>query len=466
MSAGDESAILVLAMLASVCSSVVSGALSYTCTKGTFDLNNLDFEKCIQLPEEGDGSGGGGAAVETYGSDYAAAGEDLLVCFNTFFSNESRTCFTDTSQIGVRWAWLNSDLASSCREKVAKYFIEVSSSSDNHNKKYGYAVVGKDANSIIISDASAVMVDGENKQNVRLYITPLDASGAKIADTATAEVDVGSSATESCDAIGGTAVPFSEFQELSTAVAESGTPCTGGTWSEPGPCIADDGVTELTGEPGACGAGTALKVLTGYTGGPPCVTEKRERCAKECPEPTPTDCVLARLPNGEINWNPYPGTPDYNSTCRTQCAASGATTESIFASADVLEDAQGNGQCAYTQTTTCECPRDCVGSWQHTGDESRYCLEPPYQNNMEATYKVEKFTVSTPAAGGGSCPDQNKTRKTRTNLTLGGTDWTGTWHWSQIEISGNQYRRTDLPSYMTSNWKDIPSKCPPSESFG
>ena len=465
MSAGDNAAtgMLVLAMVVSVCSSAISGALTYTCTGGSFKTEDFNTDKCLGWPDKENGSGGGGG-VQTYGSEYAAAGEDLLVCFATFFSNESRTCFTDTSQIGVRWAWLNSDIASSCREKVAKYFIEVSSSSDNHNKKYAYTVVGKDANSIIISDASAVMVDGENKQNVRLYITPLDASDAKIADTATAEVDVGSSATESCDAIGGTAVAFSEFKELSTAVAESGTPCTGGTWSEPGPCMADDGVTELTGEPGACGAGTALKVLTGYTGGPPCVTEKRERCAKECAEPTPTDCVLARLPNGEINWNPYPGTPDYNSTCRTQCAASGAETESIFASADVLEDAQGNGQCAYTQTTTCECPRDCVGSWQHTGDESRHCL--PDSTNMEATYKVEKFEVSTPAAGGGSCPNQNKTRKTRTNLTLGYNDWTGKWHWSSIEISGDKYRRTDLPSYMTASWNDIPSKCPSSESYG
>ena len=459
--ANAEAGILVVAMMACVFSSAVSGALTYTCTKGTFEFDQFDADHCFAIPEDegssGSGGGGGeGGGVDTFGSSYAAAGEDLLVCFSAFFSDESRTCFTDTSQIGVRWAWLNSDLASSCREKVAKYFIEVSSSSDNHNKKYGYSIVGKDANSIIISDASAVMVDGDNKQNVRLYITPLDASGAKITDTATAEVDVGSSATETCDAIGGTAVAFSEFTELATTVAESGTPCTGGTWSEPGPCMADDGITEITGEPGACGAGTALTVLTGYTGGPPCVTEKRERCAKECAEPTPTDCVLARLPNGEINWNPYPGTPDYNATCLSQCAASGAANESIFASADVLEDAQGNGQCAYTQTTTCECPRDCVGSWQHSHNEERQCKDDTSEN---ATYKVEKFVVSTPANATGSCPDANKVRKTRTDFRFRIKNWYEGWKDIDIEVDGMRYKSTSSSGI----WKDIPSSCPVSE---
>lgn len=462
--ANAEAGMLVVAMMVSVFSSAVSGALTYTCTGGSFDYDQFDADKCLTLPEEdggGSGGGGSGGGVNTYGSDYAAAGEDLLVCFSTFFSNESRTCFTETSQVGVRWAWLNSDLASSCRDKVAKYFVEVSSSADNHNKKYAYTVVGKDANSIIISDASVLMVDGDNKQNVRLYITPLDASGAKITDTATAEVDVGSSATESCDAIGGTAVAFSEFTELETPVEGSGTPCTGGTWSEAGPCMADDGVTEITGEPGACGAGTALKVLSGYTGGPPCVTEKRERCAKECPEPTPTDCVLARLPNGEINWNPYPGTPDYNATCLAQCSASGETTESIFASADVLEDAQGSGRCAYTQTTTCECPRDCVGSWKHTSTEDRWCEQ---DTTRSATYKVEKFTVSTPANATGSCPDEGKTRKTRTHFGARVKMWTGNWENLNITVDGMRWKAILPPgSAATANWVDIPSTCPVSE---
>jgi len=70
--------------------------------------------------------------------------------------------------------------------------------------------------------------------------------------------------------------------------------------------------------------------------------------------------------------------------------------------------------------------------------------------------------VSTPAAGGGSCPDQNKTRKSRTELTYRVKDWTGAWINKDIEISGNKYKLKVNPPF-TSDWKTVPSKCPSSE---
>lgn len=415
--------IMMVGLMACVFSAALSAGFAYTCTGGSFDPDDFDTDKCLELfPEDDDdgGGGGGGGDGGDGGSEDAPSSQDLTICGTQFFSNESRTCFTGSEQVGVRWAWLNNDTASSCREKVAKYLVEISSSKDNHNTKKMYSVVGKDSNSIIISGAGSFMVQNGNKQNVKIYITPLDASGAKISQTAVAEVDTSSSNTDTCDAIGGTAVALSSFTDVSTSSSsssEGGTDCVGGTWSAPGPCMADDGVTVLTGEPGKCGAGTAKLTLSGYTpptGGGTCVTEKRERCTNPCPVETPTPCVLARLPNGEINWNPYPGTPDYNATCRTQCAASGAATESIFASADVLEDAQGTGACNYTQTTTCTCPRDCVGHWQRASStETRDCLAVPNSWPVQADYMSESFIVDTPANETGSCPDQGRVRKTR-----------------------------------------------------
>jgi hypothetical protein len=414
----DDGGAMIALMMGFMVSCVVSAtSFGYTCTGGTFDLEKFDVDRCFELPEEDDGSGGGGGGGGG-GSAQTPESKDLVICDAQFFSNESRTCFTGSQQVGVRWAWLNSDVASGCREKVGKYLIEVSSSSDNHNKKYMYKVVGKDANSIIISGASQLMTSSGNSQNVRIYITPLDSSGSKLSDTATAEVDTGSSNTDTCDVIGGAAVPFADFVPVTTQEEENATDCVGGTWSDPGPCIADDGVTELTGEVGKCGAGTALRTLSGQTpasGGGSCVVEKRERCTKPCPVETPTPCVLARLPNGEINWNPYPGTPDYNDTCKKQCAESGATTENIFASADVLEDAVGTGACNFTQTTTCTCPKDCVGHWQQMPSESKRNCTDNYlaRNTVYADYKVEKFIVDQDENETGQCPDKGKTRRTR-----------------------------------------------------
>ena len=463
---GEESSMFVVMMILCSCSIALTAGLGYTCTGGSFGLDDFDMGKCLELfPEDTSGGGGGGG-----GSQTVPDSQDLTICGTQFFSNESRTCFTGSEQVGVRWAWLNSDTASSCRDKVAKYLVEVSSSIDNHNTKKMYNVLGKDANSVIISGASSLMTSGGNAQNVKIYITPLDASGAKISETAVAEVDTGSSDTDTCEAIGGTAVPFADFLQVTAGAAETGEGCSGGTWSPPGPCMADDGVTELTGEVGKCGTGSALLTLSGQTpasAGGSCLVEKRERCTKPCPEETPSDCLLARLPNGEINWNPYPGTPDYIDTCKTQCKASGATTEQIFASADVLEDAVGTGNCYYTQTTTCECPRDCVGHWNPTGsDPARKCTTNPSAWGPFAVYDNKEYIVDTPANSTGECPNRGKRAKTRGRIyylyktgptSYGERDQEISADGSQIRAPGNPWRNlTDENLRM----------CPATETIG
>jgi hypothetical protein len=287
--------------------------------------------------------------------------------------------------------------------------------------KYKYDVVGSSANSIVISDASSLMSGSEN---IKIYVTPLDASNLKLTDTVEVTVDLGNSDVESCNAVGGTPVPFSSFTEISnnTTPSSQSQSCTG-TWSPPGPCTADDGATILTGEVGKCGTGTSLRTCPdgcpGETNDSGCVTEKRERCENACPEETPSDCILARLPNGEINWNPYPGTPDYNAACAEVCLTSGGDTGEVYASADVMHDAVGSGNCAYSQTTTCTCPKDCTGHWEREPDEvDRSCFpnEQSWGIYPFATYKVERFVVDDDETGAtGTCPDRGKWRRTRTS---------------------------------------------------
>jgi len=479
MSGGDDGAILIVGMMACVCSVVLSAGLTYTCTGGSFDPDDFDTEKCLELfPEDTSdgGGGGGGGGGGSGGSENVPRSQDLTICGTQFFSNESRTCFTGSEQVGVRWAWLNNDTASSCREKVAKYLVEVSSSMDNHNTKKMYNVLGKDANSVIISGASSLMTSSGNAQNVKIYITPLDASGAKISETAVAEVDTGSSDTDTCDAIGGTAVPLANFVQVTAGTAGTGEDCSGGTWSPPGPCMADDGVTELTGEVGKCGTGSALLTLSGQTpasAGGTCVVEKRDRCTKPCPVETPSDCVLARLPNGEINWNPYPGTPDYNATCKQQCEASGATTEEIYASADVMEDAVGTGNCHFTQTTTCTCPRDCVGHWNPAGSDTypgRKCAESIYTPAPYFYYDKKEYVVDQNENATGKCPNRGKKIKTRGRayrfLHTGPPSNPLVQHEYEVSADGMQLRR---PGSTTYQWFNLTPEnlriCPQTETY-
>ena len=157
---------------------------------------------------------------------------------------------------------------------------------------------------------------------------------------------------------------------------------------------------------------------------------KKLKVERPCPAETPSDCVLARLPSGQINWNPYPGTPDYNAACAEACRTGGGTTGQVYASADVLEDAVGSGRCTFSQTTTCTCPKDCVGHWRDTGTSEKSCGwfklgvggspgSGPYDSGdytQTATYRNEEFVVDTEAQGTGSCPDRGRTRQTRTNI--------------------------------------------------
>lgn len=330
---------------------------SYTCTGGTYDFGAFDASMCFQWPEKGSTSGGGGGGSSTpggggggnpasYTGDFAASAH-FSSCDGAVAIK--RECRQADGSFGVRWDTIM------CTEHVAKFAVDISSSADA-TKTYRYITENSPGrNSIIINNVPSNFHSG---QNITIKVIPLDQYEKKIS-TATENVLDKDSSYEKCEGIGGNPVAFALFKEV-RAAPPAAVDCSGGTWSAPGSCMADDGVTVLTGEPGKCGAGITKRILSGYTPaqhGGTCKTEEGTRCYVPCPAESPSNCVLAKYPQthptraGQILWNPAPATPDFNYMC---CNVE--PKGKVFQSADVLEDAQGTGTCQYTQEITCSCP--------------------------------------------------------------------------------------------------------------
>lgn len=342
--------------------SFVSG--TYTCTNGTFDFSNFDSSSCFKLPEDdktgSPGAGGGGGFDVGLGGEVSEpaaftgdfpASAHFSECDGAVAIIKECRELKDSghASVGVRWD------THMCKEHVMKYSIDIFSSADT-DKRYRYITSNSPGkNSIIIS---SIPYHFHTDQNITIIVTPLDQYNKKIS-TGTEVVLDSESTYEICDSVGGNPTGFGLFREVKEA-PPAPVNCTGGTWSAPGSCMSDDGRTVLTGEPGKCGAGITKNILMDYTPaqyGGTCNTEKGTRCYVPCPSEEPADCVLAKYPQdhptlpGSIAWNPAPGTPDYNYMC---CHVE--PKGKVFQSADVLEDAQGNGKCNYTQEITCSCP--------------------------------------------------------------------------------------------------------------
>ena len=326
-------------------------------------MTEFEIDRCFELPEKknggsGGGSGGGGTGGGGGGNDPSAyqgdfpRSPDASRC-DGMINITDRVCRQADGTFGLRWQW--NDSALDCRDLTSKYAIDVSSSVDS-NKKIRYITEPSSTkNGIIVNQVPSSFHSG---QNMTMSVTPLNTFNQKISNAANKEFDSGQE-FESCTELGVTPVSFNYFREI-TAPAPAPVDCSGGTWSAPSACMADDGVTVLTGEPGKCGAGITRSTRSGQTPamyGGQCQTSSGTRCYVPCPSDEPADCVLAKYPSdhptraGQVHWNPAPGSADFQYMC---CNVE--PKGKVFQSADVLEDAQGSGKCDYTQEVTCSCP--------------------------------------------------------------------------------------------------------------
>ena len=206
-------------MLMSCCVSIIiAGGGFWTCTGGTFDTGDFDFEKCLTIPSDDDLTGPSptgptGPTVPTGPTaPTAPSGGGGILCADSgsLYFDETKTCFSSKSKlIAVRWSWADSADAWECKGKVNRYFIELSSSNDNHTNKYSTIVYSKDSNSLIIDFSGAETIF--NQQNIKFFITPMNSGGEKLATTPIMTiVDTGSAGMDedSCEAVGGNPLNF------------------------------------------------------------------------------------------------------------------------------------------------------------------------------------------------------------------------------------------------------------------
>ena len=404
-------------MMGGAFSCMLSAAgFGYTCTGGSFDLNQFDTVRCLEWPENnsntntggvvGGGGGGGGGGTYTPPSSIPTSG-DFLKCVGSIFPNETKTCFDkSTSSAGLRWTWATTDEADECKSKVSKYRIDISSSDTNHGVIRRYTVSGGSANSFRFKNCPTSFLDGTN---VKFVLSPLTAQDELLITPVETELDT-NSAGESCEDIGaGNLVSAIDFKSL-TLVVQAATPpppatdCTGGTWGDWGACIKDGSLVT------ACGNyGMKTRYLTGYTPaahGGTCVTEQSESCytgacPSATPPPPPQDCVLS-------GWFDF--TPDGQRICSKTCGGGVKTQKRV-----VEISAAYGGTCpTTTQQVACNthaCPVDCQGTWELGSQYTKSV--PAEKGTTNCEYRDDTYRVTRPAVGtGAACPYTDGARRT------------------------------------------------------
>jgi len=415
-----DGAILAVGMMACFFSAVMSAGLSYTCTGGSFDPDDFDTKKCLDLfPEDTSGGGGGGGTTNPATNPTAPGTETCTY----LYEDKLTTCYdVNSGEAGVRWEWLDSDEAEACKAGVTKYGIVISSSQYNHNVKYKFPdIIGRDSNAFKFNGAPGGFLGG---QNIKFEITPMNDRDEKIGNTVTATLDTNNS-SETCNAHGN-AVPFSKATSLGAVGLKPNltpTPCQGNTYTPPSACMRGDVV--LDGTPSKCGQGminwaldtSAADYVAAKDGGA-CTLAHSRVCEVPCPPdaPPPPACneyVLGWQENlglGCVADNFNHSTPPTDENAYTKYTGGYypvGGSDGVKQFYKLSTDPQNCPKltewraCGYT-----EAPVNCVGQWINNGAEylkSKQCNGCTC-TRAAAYYQPKKYKVTTQAnATGAAC---------------------------------------------------------------
>ena len=372
---------IIIVLILCCCFMVIMGLAGFwTCTGGTFNSADFDSAKCLQIPGgniapadgdgDGDGDGGGSSGANNMNTpswdssnpNDVDQGENYLFCVGTVFPNDAKTCYVSGQEgAGVRWKWSDSEEATACSQKVAKWRIDVTSDSEQHAKVYSHTIEIGTASSFSFVNAPSGFV---TSTFVRFRITALDASGKLIMPSVNIELDANTS-TSTCGDVGiSNPIQFDTLEESYTTgdqAPETPIDCVGGEWVAVGDCLVDGSPVD----PDTCGPSCTQNyelqgITTPASGGGECVTSKsiqieRESCAAYTPDPA-IDCVMASLPDGSPLW-----------TDATPCSVPCGSGTKMQARAIIVDSENGGAACgATTRNIACNtqsCPVNCVGGW-------------------------------------------------------------------------------------------------------
>ncbi len=430
----DNTGLFIVLMIACVISITSSVLMSYTCTGGTWDFDNFKASKCVEIPEDeeddddleddeddfGDGSGSGDGSsfddVDPFSLDNS---EHYALCSGAILSNDAKTCWNeDEKGAGVRWAWSDAQEQALCKGYAAKYRIIVSSSFDEHVGRYYYDKSPGTANSFRFKNAPNGWLKGHN---VKFVITALTTRDKRVISPITVELDAGES-TDNCEEIGaGTAIDWSEMQDVPEPDKRPPPPpptdCSGGNWENEGGCMVDGVAVDIEGKGPSCMQKQVLKGddFVGAANGGTCVATKYTLITRESEnefsQDPPIDCVVS----------PWYDQPVEGWLGCTKTCGGGVKRQ---ARSILVDDENGGETCGdmvrEKACNTQDCPIDCVGGWQCGGwteyercthDGGQACGAPGF-----TTYTIRKKrdcnwkTTTEPNWFGKQCPaTQTKT---------------------------------------------------------
>ena len=429
----DNTGLFIVLMIACVISIASSVLMSYTCTGGTWDFDNFKASKCVEIPEDetdsgfgdgsgdgsgsgfGDGSGSGDASLEDVDPFSLDNSEHHALCSGAISANDAKTCWNeDENGAGVRWVWSEAQEQALCKGYAEKYRIIVSSNLDDHIRKYYYDKSPGTANSFRFKNAPAGFLKGKN---VKFVITALTSEDKRVISPVTVELDA-SESTDNCDEIGaGTAIDWSEMQDLPPPSEAPPPPpptdCSGGTWvlDEEYGCLSDGLPVDKT----TCGPSCMEKFnkegddFVGAENGGTCELTKYELFQRQsCSEyeaDAQIDCVWndwTPAPLAGVNAEPHAAI-GISGTCSKACGG-GTQRQAKYVSSDD-ENVNSAEVCGtQIQSVACntqDCPIDCVGNWscpqwsykEKSGSGGR-------RGERTCTYVVSKSKNST----GTACP--------------------------------------------------------------
>jgi len=460
--ADDDAAIIVVMMMACFFSAVMSAGLSYTCTGGSFDPDDFDTDKCLELfPEDtsgggGGGGGGGGTTTPTQDPSTYAPADEYAFCKGQFYNEATTTCFSSGGIAGIRWSWFENDEARTCRSKTYKYGIVVSSSQNSHRVKYRFPdIVGSEANSFNFSGAPPGFLPG---QNIKFYITPLDVNDKKVGDMAEYVLDVDNS-SETCRGHG-SPVSFSKAtiiedpnaSDPSAAPAPDPVPCDGNVYKPVSGCMRAGLELNDPYDSSRCGDGFQTTELdTSHPSykapkhGGTCEYSKTMPCSNPCSDTVVREKKTQAVCNLEAytynQWTNSLGcvkdTGFDKTSPPTDASAYVQITENCFPIGEKdgvvatlsMKPSVDEYSCVpvynWNACGKTECPKNCVGDWvDHPNPEevsccrrwrsqTNYCPERPGDAPTSGSGKGarrQKYVVTSPANSTGACPLLGKER--------------------------------------------------------
>ena len=419
--------------------------MSYTCTGGTWDFDNFEASKCVEIPEDDNtdpacntfttssdcpltcdwdtttslcsepAGGGGGNNTPNIPSNSENIPRSEHYCPGGLVMDQSNACFVKGQEkAGATWAWAEYESIKECKTKCAKYQVIVYSNQDENVAKYRYIKDGSNSSDFAFEGAPANWVTG---RAVTFEVTPLTADDKKLTDTATIKVTALGESDQCGDMGMSNYVNFNDLEFLFEGEGDTPPPekkdCSGGTWvlDEEYGCLVDGVPVVKTARGPSCMEKFDKKGddFVGAANGGTCELTKYELFQRQSDQEyvadEAIDCVWNEwtpAPLAGVNAEPYAAI-GISGTCSKECAG-GTQRQAKYVSAD--DENVDNGEVCGTkiQTVACNtqpCPINCVGNWscpqwsykEKSGSGGR-------RGERTCTYVVSKSKNST----GTACP--------------------------------------------------------------